>query len=126
MNKEKHSREIELGKNKNNDLQKEYDKKLLEWEKNGKEKLHFQYFKLSSFSESISWNHQINSDLISVWYIAYILFILQEKLGTEFFLQMGIPSGINHEILQVQKNKAFTLLLAAGIVTGKQIGRAHV
>ncbi len=113
LNKEKHSREIELWKNKNNDLQKEYDKKLLEWEKNRKEKLHFQYFKLSSFSESISWNHQINSDLISVWYIAYILFILQEKLGTEFFLQMGIPSGINHEILQVQKNKAFTLLLAA-------------
>ncbi|MGB4413970.1 MAG: hypothetical protein WBI53_03680 [Paludibacter sp.] len=112
-NKEKHNREIELWKNKNNDLRREYDKKIIEWEKNRKEKLHFQYFKLASFSNSINWNHQINSDIISVWYIAYILFILQEKLGEEFFVQMGIPSGINETIFITQRRKAYNILVAA-------------
>ena len=111
--KENHSREIELWNNKNNDFIKEYDKKLIEWENNRTEKLHYRYFKLSSFSNSINWNHQINSDLISVWYIAYILFILQDKLGEEFFLQMGIPSGINETMSKSQKSKAYNILVAA-------------
>jgi len=110
---EEHRREKELWKNKNFGLRKEYDKKLKEWEKYSKKKLHFRYFKLASFSNSINWNHQINSDMISVWYIANILFILQEKLGEEFFVQMGIPSGINETILRTQRRKAYSILVAA-------------
>lgn len=111
--KENHKREIELWENKNLNIRKEYDKKIIEWEKSRKERLHFRYFKLASFSNSINWNHQINPDMISVWYIAYILFILQEKLGEGFFIQMGIPSGMHKNILQTQERKAYSILVAA-------------
>lgn len=112
-NEEEHIFELELWKNKNNELKNEYNKKIKEWEKNKIEKLHFRYFKLTSFSNSTNWNHQISSDLICVWYITYILFLLQEKLGEGFFLQMGIPSGINETILKTQQSKAYKILVAA-------------
>ena len=72
-----------------------------------------QYFKLATFSSSVPWNHKIDSELISGWYLAYILFTLQEKLGEDFFVQMGIPSGTNQNILRRQKQKALTILIAA-------------
>lgn len=91
----------------------EYDKRFKEWEKKRIEKLYFRYFKLSSFSNSVFWIHQISPVIISVWYIAYIIFEIQHKLGKDFFLQMGIPSGINQNIMDMQKKRAFSILIAA-------------
>lgn len=108
-----------------------YDKELVLWEKKkidffkqiiqinnenknlSKNNLQFRYFKLASFSNSFNWNHSINSDNICVWYITNIIFTLQEKLGENFFLQMGIPSGLHKNHLESQKNKAYRILIAA-------------
>lgn len=100
--------EIESG-----ELEKEYQDSLYEWKKKLVEKYYYRYFKLATFSNSVKWNHNIDSDIISVWYVAYILFTLQEKLGENFFVQMGIPSGTNQAILQRQKEKAYAILIAA-------------
>ncbi len=110
---EKYKSEVYLWNKKTNELKQQYNKKINEWELNRKVDLNFRYFKLASFSGSNHWNHQINPDIICVLYIAHILFILQEKLGEEFFLQMGIPSGINDYISKAQQKKAYTILVAA-------------
>lgn len=111
--KEEHRRKIEIWKSDCEKLEKEYQEKLIEWKKKLIENFYFRYFKLSAFSNSVQWDHKISPDLISVWYIAYILFSLQEKLGEDFFVQMGIPSGTNQRILLKQKQKAFSILIAA-------------
>jgi hypothetical protein len=111
--REEHHEKIAIWKNESKKREKEYQDRIYEWEKGLIEKFYYRYFKLATFSNSVVWKHKIDSDIISVWYIAYILFTLQEKLGEDFFVQMGIPSGTNQTILLRQKKKAFTILIAA-------------
>lgn len=97
----------------NEKIEIDYKNDLSEWKENLVEKFYYRYFKLAAFSNSVQWNHKIDSDKISVWFITYILLILQEKLGENFFVQMGIPSGTNHDILKNQTEKAYALLITA-------------
>jgi hypothetical protein len=98
---------------KNKSIQSAYNIKLKEWEDNRVDKLRFRYFKQATFSNSIKWNHDISPVKISVWYLAYILLLLQAKFGEDFYLQMGIPSGINENILKKQKKIAYAILISA-------------
>jgi len=108
-----HERKRENWEGKNFKLKFDFDRKLKEWQDKREDKLHFRYFKQATFSNSIKWNHQISADTISAWYLAYILFLLQKKLGEDFFVQMGIPSGINKNILSSQEKRAYAVLIAA-------------
>ncbi|AVR44785.1 hypothetical protein C7S20_05615 [Christiangramia fulva] len=92
-------------------LEKAYSKKLLDWEQDKVEHFHYRYFKLASFSSETRWKHSISPDVISVWYLTYVLFLLQEKLGNDFFIQMGVPSGIKE--FKRQERKAQKLLVSA-------------
>ena len=92
-------------------LEKVYSRNLLKWQQSQIEQFHFRYFKLASFSRHGRWKSSIKPDIISVWYLTYVLFHLQEKLGNEFFIQMGVPSGIKE--FQEQENKAQILLIGA-------------
>ena len=91
----------------------QFQDNLKEWKEKVIEKYYYRYFKLAVYSNAVKWDHQIDPNTIAVWYITYILFILQEKLGENFFIQMGIPSGINQNILYSQKRKAYTILISA-------------
>tara|TARA_R110001606_G_scaffold381232_2_gene542321 strand:+ start:1028 stop:2656 length:1629 start_codon:yes stop_codon:yes gene_type:complete len=110
---ENHTKEIDSWKADNILLETKYSRELEKWGQNGVEGLSFRYFKLATFSSSDKWNQNINSDVISVWYIANILFVLQTKLGEDFFVQIGVPSGTDAITLKEQKNKAFAIMTAA-------------
>lgn len=56
----------------------------------------FKYFKQSAFNSSSGYMPQVNAWYFSAWYIAYILFDLEQKYGTEFTIQMGAPTDSSH------------------------------
>ncbi|WMI70081.1 hypothetical protein [Mangrovimonas sp. YM274] len=90
-----------------------YEAELKQWRLNPQSQKIYRYFKLASFTNSYKWQHDLSADVISVWYLTFILLTLQEKLGTEFYVQMGIPSGINKTILEIQERKAYSILIGA-------------
>ena len=54
------------------------------------------YFKQSTFRPYPSGMPQVNAMYFSTWYLAYILFDLEEKYGQEFTIQMGAPTDSGH------------------------------
>lgn len=54
------------------------------------------YFKQSAFRPSPSSMPQVNAMYFSTWYLAYILFDLEDKYGQEFTIQMGAPTDSAH------------------------------
>lgn len=70
----------------------------------------YRYFKQSTFSD-YKWNCKLSSMCLSVWYLSYIIFLLEEKYGQNFAIQMGIPTG--SENFEIKKRKAVSLLLSA-------------
>lgn len=91
----------------------EYQRAIESWDVKPIKKFHFRYFKLATYSNSTKWEHEIDPEIISVWYFAYILFLLREKLGEDFFIQTGVPSGTNKSELKSQEKKAIAILIAA-------------
>lgn len=72
----------------------------------------FRYFKLATFTDQ-NWNHTIKPEIISCWYLTYILFAIREKLGVDFFTQMGVPYSIKKNESNKQKQLAYKLLIGA-------------
>lgn len=70
------------------------------------------YFKQSAFC-TIAGSPMKKSDamLYSIWYIAFILFDLEELYGTEFTIQMGVPTDSGH--YDAQKRIAVQILAGA-------------
>lgn len=54
------------------------------------------YFKQSTFRPSKTGMTQVNAMYFSTWYLAYILFDLEEMYGQEFTIQMGAPTDCGH------------------------------
>ena len=54
------------------------------------------YFKQSTFRPSETGMTQVNAMYFSTWYLAYILFDLEEMYGQEFTIQMGAPTDCGH------------------------------
>lgn len=54
------------------------------------------YFKQSTFRPHPSGMPQVNAMYFSTWYLAYILFDLEDKYGQEFTIQMGAPTDSGH------------------------------
>ena len=53
----------------------------------------------------------MSSSYLSIWYLSYILFFLEEKYGQNFAIQMGIPTGSDNFV--PKKRKAVRILLTA-------------
>lgn len=89
-----------------------YQQQHSEWmAHNSPKKAVFRYFKQATFAE-LSWESKpILCDMLTVWYLSFLLFDLEERYGNNFSIQMGVPSG-NDRIKQ-QKYKATKLLLSA-------------
>lgn len=97
-------------------LNEEYKIKLAQCEAdNLPQKQIFRYFKLATFSSQF-WKYTIKPEIISVWYLTFVLFKLQEKFGNEFYTQMGIPFSINPAEAENQKKIAYKILIAANIL----------
>ena len=70
------------------------------------------YFKQAVFgTQSVSGMSQDEAKLYSIWYLAFILFDLEELYGTDFHIQMGVPA--DYENLQRRKEIAVEILAAA-------------
>lgn len=70
------------------------------------------YFKQATFTENTSiWNNRVNAEYYTIWYLAYIIFLLEEKYDTDFGLNFGIPT--DNDRYGVLKRKAACLLFSA-------------
>lgn len=52
----------------------------------------YRYFKQATFA-SYAWDWELKSCDLTVLYLAYIIFRLEERFGTDFSIQMGIPAS---------------------------------
>lgn len=69
------------------------------------------YFKQATFTTSNIGLKQSDAMYYSVWYLAFIIFDLEEQYGTEFTIQMGVPTDGSR--FSQQKQIAVRLLAAA-------------
>lgn len=51
----------------------------------------FRYFKQATFA-GYEWNRSIPSDTLCIWYLTYIIFVLEQRYGTGFDINMGVPT----------------------------------
>ncbi len=71
----------------------------------------FRYFKQATFSNAVRWQYSVDKDLLSIWYIANILFDLEAEYGQTFSIQFGFPTDANR--LVSRRNHAYRLILSA-------------
>lgn len=72
----------------------------------------FRYFKQATFIGG-EWNRltSISNRTLCVWYLAYVIFLLEEKYGTNFSINMGIPA--DESTYEVKKRLAVEILAAS-------------
>ena len=72
----------------------------------------FRYFKQATFIGG-EWNRvsPISNRTLCVWYLAYVIFLLEDKYGTNFSINMGIPA--DEETYEVKKRLGVEILAAA-------------
>ena len=51
----------------------------------------FRYFKQSTFTD-VEWKGNIDCETLCIWYLAYVIFLLEQKFGTNFSINMGVPA----------------------------------
>ena len=96
-----------------NDEKIRYEQQLAKWQKQTTTPapIRYFYFKQAVFS-IFEWRYREISPLhLSVWYIANILFDLEDKYGQDFSIQMGVPTGAKD--LDSKKQLATSILLSA-------------
>ena len=69
------------------------------------------YFKQPTFTHTNDQEKHEEAVYYTIWYLAYILFDLEEKYGQVFSLQMGVPT--DSERFQERKELAVSILLSA-------------
>ena len=70
------------------------------------------YFKQATFTENPAiWKNQVDAVYYTIWYLAYIIFLLEDKYGTDFSLNFGIPT--DNDRYAFLKRKAACLLFSA-------------
>lgn len=70
----------------------------------------FRYFKQATFSIR-TWNMKIPAVTLSIWYVSYVIFLLEEKYGKNFSINMGIPT--DNDDYESKKKLAVEVLLTA-------------
>lgn len=91
----------------------EFDQVYKTWQYNNQpQKQTFRYFKLATFT-SQKWAHTIKPEHLSTWYLTFVLFKVREKIGIDFYTQMGVPFSISKFESATQKKIALRILVAA-------------
>ena len=70
----------------------------------------FRYFKQATFIGG-EWNRvtTISNRTLCTWYLAYVIFLLEEKFGTDFSINMGVPA--DEESFEAKKRLAVEILV---------------
>lgn len=118
--------QLNLWRNKSNSLKKKHEcamkdaeatyqaelKEWYHWQNTSQVnyRMIYRYFKQDTFSD-YKWNCSLSSSYLSIWYICYIIFCLEEKYGQNFAIQMGIPTGSDRFVQK--KQNAVSILLTA-------------
>lgn len=102
-------------------LNADYKARLAHWQTHKTEYRILRYFKQAAFTHSITWGDEIAPDILSVWYLTYVLLhvkaYVEDSLGEVFeesvSIQMGVPSGLNDGISRLIQYRGRRVLLAA-------------
>ena len=70
----------------------------------------FRYFKQATFSLR-DWPAKIDSQRLCIWYLAYVIFLIEDKIGNLFSINMGIPTDDNS--FDKKKQLAVSVLASA-------------
>lgn len=70
----------------------------------------FRYFKQSTFAER-PWVGFIDCDRVSIWYLSYVIFLLEEKYGGDFTITMGVPA--DEKNYEQRQQKCVSIILSA-------------
>lgn len=106
---------------KNEKARKEYERQVAEVEEQYREayeawredqqrciQMRFRYFKQATFFDRSIWtNDFISPEDASIWYLAYIRFLLNEKLGKDYIIRMGVPCS--YQDIASFRQRAFNL-----------------
>ena len=68
--------------------QEEYEKAL---ESFHQQRNVFRYFKQATLAE-YPWEGKLDPKILCVWYLTYIIFLLEERFGVEFSINLGVPA----------------------------------
>ena len=68
--------------------QSKYEEEIKEYKR---ERNLFRYFKQATFAE-YPWVSKYSSDILCVWYLAYVLFLLEDRYPDGFAINMGVPT----------------------------------
>ena len=75
--------------------------------------MRFRYFKQATFFYRDIWtNDFISPEEASIWYLAYIRFLLNQKLGKDYIVRMGVPCS--YEDIAEFRQRAYNLWMSAG------------
>lgn len=96
-------------KKKLEDAERLYDEQLKSYRE---AKNVFRYFKQATFIGG-DWNRAtpISNRTLCVWYLAYVIFLLEEKFGTNFSINMGVPA--DETSYEAKKRLAVEILAAS-------------
>ncbi|MBR5781260.1 MAG: hypothetical protein IKY27_04675 [Bacteroidales bacterium] len=103
-----HLKELNRIKNINESLYKEYEKEIESNAQNNK--FYFKYFKQAVYDYG-ELDFKIDHKLLSIWYLSYVIFLIKEKYGEYFSIQMGIPCDIQNHL--ERRMTGTSLLLSA-------------
>lgn len=98
-------------KERTENAQAKYDEEISAY---NREKNLFRYFKQATFAE-YPWECKIQPEILCIWYIAYILFLLEDKYPEGFAINMGVPTD-DKDYRQKQKLATRILLTAYHLV----------
>lgn len=118
-----HKKEID---DKNNKARQEYERHVAEvneqyqeayeaWREDPQRctQMRFRYFKQATFFDRSIWtNDFISPEDASIWYLAYIRFLLNEKLGKDYIVRMGVPCS--YQDIDSFRQHAYNLWAGAG------------
>lgn len=65
------------------------------------------------FKQGVFKNPTSEAIYYSIWYIAYIIFLLEEKYGMDFNIQMGAPTGSDSSSINKAKQTATQIIASA-------------
>ncbi len=70
----------------------------------------FRYFKQAMFAE-YPWEGKYEPSMLCIWYLSYILFIIEERFGDQFQINLGVPT--DDTTYQQKKETGVQLLVSA-------------
>lgn len=92
-----------------------YDAEMAEYEKTlVKYPMIFRYFKQATFA-GYRWNYKIPPAKLSVLFLAYVIFRLESRFGTDFSIQMGVPAS-EHTFERLKEYASAYLIQAIRLV----------